>query len=395
MNKFTVFFFTKRFGLFKRHMFILVLVMSMLFIWPTYCQAIPYIYTQISGTSCSFSGFGSPSINDSGTVAFWADLDAGGSGIFTGNGGSLTTIADTSGSLSGFNGTPSINDSGTVAFWAALDAGGEGIVTGDGGSTTVLYDTSGSINGFDQVDPSINDSGLVAFQVDISGGDEGIYRGNGGPITVIAVRSSTVEGISPSINNFGTVSFKGLGGFSPGWPSDGIFTSSGGPLTTIADANGPFFFSGSSSNNTSINDSGMVAFWAWLDTGGHGIFTGPDDVVDKVIRTGDTLFGSTVTSLLFSRRGLNDFGQLAFYAELADGTSGIFRADPQTERIPEPATIALLGIGLASLAGGYVRRRRKQKTDVRLRNVDCELRKENQKSEYRAKLSFVETRNKS
>jgi hypothetical protein len=70
-----------------------------------------------------------------------------------------------------------------------------------------------------------------------------------------------------------------------------------------------------------------VAFLGYPDAGGQGIFTGPDPVADKVIRTGDPLFGSTVTAVNFEH-GLNDAGQIVFLAELADGTRGVFRADP-------------------------------------------------------------------
>lgn len=64
--------------------------------------------TLIADTSGPFSSFGAdlsnagPGINDRGTVAFRANLDTGGSGIFTGSGGPLTTIADTSGSFRSF-----------------------------------------------------------------------------------------------------------------------------------------------------------------------------------------------------------------------------------------------------------------------------------------------------
>jgi hypothetical protein len=71
-----------------------------------------------------------------------------------------------------------------------------------------------------------------------------------------------------------------------------------------------------------------VAFAATLSAGGGGVFTGGDPAADKVIATGDELDGATVTEVHLFRQGLNDNGQVAFFARLDDGTSGIFRADP-------------------------------------------------------------------
>jgi hypothetical protein len=60
------------------------------------------------------------------------------------------------------------------------------------------------------------------------------------------------------------------------------------------------------------------------------------------------LDGSTVTSLSFGR-GINDAGQIAFEATLADGRTGIYRADLQT--VPEPSSLLLGCLGGASVLG--------------------------------------------
>jgi hypothetical protein len=96
-----------------------------------------------------------------------------------------------------------------------------------------------------------------------------------------------------------------------------------------------------------------------LDTGVTGIFTGADPIADKVIAIGDTLFGSRVTSLSFSNKGLNNSGQLAFVAGLENGISGVFRADPQppVQSVPEPSSVlGLLAVG-AFGAGSALKRK--------------------------------------
>ncbi len=357
-------------------------------------QTISYDFILIADTAGPFSGLGAPIINNAGTVAFNANLDVGGGGIFigsggpvttlydaagplmnpslssindagtvafsaflggddfgifTGNGGPTTTIAATAGPFLSFGGL-SINNAGTVAFSAFLDAGGDGmfIFTGSGGPTTAIGGPFGGLS-----PPFINDAGTVAFfAVDLDGRNRGIFTGSGGPIATIADTSGPFSNFglfgSVSINNAGTVAF----GATLDAGGQGIFTGNGGATTTIADTNGPFraFFS------SSINNSGTVAFDAALvPIASRGIFTGPDPVADRVIGTGDTLFGSTVLGLFFDQEGLNDHGQIAFFARLADGRQVIVRADPQV--IPEPSTLALLGIGTVGLLGYAWRRR--------------------------------------
>ena len=69
-------------------------------------------------------------------------------GVFTGNGGPITTIADTGTFPGGGFQTPSMNSSGTVAFSADSIVNGAGIFTGSGGPLTTIADTSGPLAGY-------------------------------------------------------------------------------------------------------------------------------------------------------------------------------------------------------------------------------------------------------
>lgn len=272
-----------------------------------------------------FSFFYSPEIIAGGKVGFSASLDTGSTAIFIGNGGPITTLYDPSGPFKSF-GSTSFNDAGTVAFLGFPDIGGFGIFTGSGGATTTIADTSGPFKNF-LGGPTINLAGTVAFVAGLDAGGEGIFTGSGGLTTTIADTSGPLNSFEvPAINDAGTVAFVAsldVGG-------RGVFTGSGGPTTTIADTSGPF----SSFGAPSINAGGTVAFTAFLDEGGSGIFTGPDPIADKVIRTGDCLFNSTVTSLFSFSAALNDAGQVAFLARLANGRDVIVRADPVANSPP-------------------------------------------------------------
>lgn len=195
-----------------------------------------------SGPLSSFEGgFGfetgpgiGPGINDEGTVVFKANLDTGGSGIFTGSGGLLTTIADTSGPFSSFGASPAINNEGTVVFNTILDAGGSGIFTSSGGALTTVAQISGTST---LVAPAINEQGKVAFfeffQPMREPGSPGIiFTSSGGALTTIANTTGrdllAIRG--NQINNEGSVTFATI---------DRTLTGSGGSLNTIADTSGP------------------------------------------------------------------------------------------------------------------------------------------------------------
>lgn len=336
-----------------------------------------YAFTNIADDTGAFTRFEAPVLNSHGIVAFRADLDSGRSGIFTGSGGPITTIADSNGPYFNFGTLPSINDSGTVAFFAWGGASGRGVYTSHGAVITTIAESSEEFFHFEP--PEISASGTVAFRGFYHFGTA-ILTGDGGPLTTIADSAGPPfhSVLVPSLNNLGRVVFYGMlddgaegiftggsgvtttiadthGPFSSllGYPSiddsgtvaffakldaggNGIFTGNGGPIKTIADTSGPF----EDFIHTSINDSGTVAFVARLDGGGIGIFTGNDLVVDKVIRSGDPLLGSTVITLNFIR-GLADNGDVAFRYTLANGATGIAIA----RVVPEPESLSLFGLG--------------------------------------------------
>lgn len=62
---------------------------------------------------------------------------------------------------------------------------------------------------------------------------------------------------------------------------------------------------------------------------GDGLFTGPDPVANKLIQTGDALFGSTVVLIQpLARTSMNGLGQIGFVAHLANSDVVIARANP-------------------------------------------------------------------
>ena len=291
---------------------------------------------------------GTPAINAGGTIAIQGAPQAGGEGIYLSNGGLLIQVATDLGSQFFGFAPPSINDSSTVAFVADFGGGQGAFRSEPGGGFTDIVDNTGVFDGFVNNAVSINNAGAVAFDARFKAGPiaSGVFVGSGGALTTIAESGGQFDGFVnvPVVNNAGVVAFEAdlAGG------GEGIFVGNGGALTLIADTNGVFNrFPGT----VSINDSGTVAFTAGFQNSYRsGIFTGPDPVADKVIATGDPLFGSTVFGVGGTLE--NDSGQIAFLASLTNGDTVLVRADPvSAAAVPKPSSLLLLVMGAATLAG--------------------------------------------
>lgn len=310
----------------------------------------------------TFNGFGaSVSINNFGTVAFLGFLATGGQGLFGSNAGIITPIALSSEPLFSNFGNLSINDAGTAAFGAGLDAGGAGIFTRNGATTTTIALTTGAGGPFSTFGnaPGINASGRVAF-AGVIGGTMGIRTGSGGSVTTV-YEGALPQAPSAAINDAGTVAFTIGSGIGSG---RAIVTASGGSLTTLFDGNeiaavGPY---------PAINSFGAVVFWRGDGLGGTAISVRSPSDSTAAIRTGDILFGSTVTRLSLLTQGeeqgnvdINDGGQVAFHYELANGVQGIAVGTPN---IPEPTILVFAFVGTVVLGCGF------RRSDARRASVD-------------------------
>lgn len=302
------------------------------------------VITKIADNNGIFDYFLDYAINDNNIVGFTAQLDglsleAGGRGVFTSNGKVINTIADTNSQFNNF-GEISINNDGTIAVGITKDAGGLGIYTFKEGAVTAIYDGGSRA-------PSINNNGTVALWAFLTQDNLAILKGDGKTITTVADSTSGLKNLQfPAINDRGNVVFTAdlnTGG-------NGAFIGSNGSVRNFVDTSGAF----SIIRATSINNKDEVAFGADLDAGGEGVFIGSNSITDKVIATGDTLFGSTVTNVFaFSNNFINDRGQIVFSAELTDGRRVIARAEPLSTSptsVPEPnfllslAVLPILGI---------------------------------------------------
>jgi len=283
--------------------------------------------TVIASAKENFAFFGNDvAINANGEVAFDANTPTNTHAILKGDGISRKVIADSLANGLGkiFMGSPSINANGTVAFFSLRSERGApaGIFTGNGGPLTTLLNSSPTgFTGFGNV--AINDSGTVVFRGILPGGNEGVFTLRGNQVDVVDTinHPEFFNFGEPVINSVGTVADAGFLS-----QTTEIFTGDARGINARSEPAGANAFA--NTEHPSINNHGAVAFFASPNPATNnpgGIFlevSGGHSLI-PVIRPGDKLFGSTAVAVDLGRFALNERFQMAFFYTLEDGRSGV------------------------------------------------------------------------
>ncbi|MDQ6861750.1 MAG: DUF3466 family protein, partial [Verrucomicrobiota bacterium] len=280
---------------------------------------------------------GAPSINDLGELTSRRLTSGVTEEIYKGTGPLPAVVAQAqssgpTGSFRLFSGYPYLADStGIEVFYAEmnpLNPRRRGIYSSPGSGTASLVVDNTSVLSYFGDNPSVNNAGSVAFIGTLTTTESGLFvgkvGGNNAATKLITDQTSNLLKFesSPSINNRRQIAFEAYRK-DTGMPVIYEINEDGTRAHKLADAAESYF---SDFRAPMMNDVGTVAFIGYVKNGTRGIFIGGAALADKVIAEGDPLFGSTVTSVSFFH-GLNDRNQIAFYYSLADGRSGIARAD--------------------------------------------------------------------
>jgi probable HAF family extracellular repeat protein len=248
-----------------------------------------------------------------------------------------------------------INDNGQVVGNSTTngDLAEHAFRTAPNMSINPITDDLGTLGGWNSYAYGINNTGQVAGYSETSGGDEHAFR------------TAANQLINPDTDDLGTLGGTG----SPAYSINEIGQVVG-QANTSGNANGHAFrtaanqsinsitddlgtLGGTNSCAYSINNNGIVVGDSDIaGDGGHAfvyIGNGPMQDLNNLI---EPMPGWT----LGSARGINDFGQIVCYAGFVNGNQlsppHAFLLTP----VPEPSTLALLGIGFLSFIAFIWRR---------------------------------------
>ncbi len=311
--------------------------------------------------------FSTPLLNQRGDVVFRAFVARGPTslGIFRGRDGgveALARVGDSSprgGEYVDLLGRPSLNASGAVAFAAEVDGAGRGIyvIEPDGSARAVVVRgdpapaAPGARFGSLAPNPVVNDAGAVAFRGSVRFTDEegtkvtqeGLFLAERGTVRVVALAGQPspagppfFEIRDPALTGVPSVAFRAELGDSMMPVGTGIFLADPAGLRAVAltqDDMGGGVSLASFSGVPSVDASGRVALLANRARGGQGlgpaILAGPPGALELVVaRDMPGPAGGIFRSL--GVPSMNAAGHIAFrgsFLPQTGGTAGVFFAD--------------------------------------------------------------------
>ncbi|MEP0845921.1 MAG: hypothetical protein HRF50_03760 [Phycisphaerae bacterium] len=317
--------------------------------------------TLIPGAEATFRGFGTPSVDPGGNVAFFGRGEGDQFGIYA-SGAGLHTIADASTIVSTPMGPQPLTDVSTrvaavgdqVVFtaWAAYHSS---VYRGDGVVVSPVADWQtplpGATGEFIGAYNQAADGTYAAF-VAATTDTEGVYVHDGDTIALVADSTTTIPGGAGVFTGFGQlavadgdVSFLGIGSSAS---EHGIYARRGGVLDAVATVGDPIpggvgAFESFLGIGGSAIDDGNVVFGGFGPDEQHGLYAHWDGSLVKILDRNDLLDGQHPLYLLVGNESLEG-DQLAFTAVFQDMTFAVYVAT-----IPEPTAACSLLLAACAL----------------------------------------------
>ena len=315
---------------------------------------------QVSGqpAGVTFSVFDSPVVNRLGEVAFGGFVSGAtgnSDGYFTQSGATLgrsvtgDDVAPGTGgqTFNGFNDIPGWNDAGQIAFSASLSGGSFGVFKGTPGALSMVALSGDAATG---TEAGVTFKGFARVPISSSGavGFLGVLQGTG------IVQNVNDRGVWTDIDGTLELMMR-LGDQAPGVEAGVIFDNAVTPQIA-----GDMLVIGAFLSGPGTHSENNKGFWAYRNGQLELILREGDEIevapgVFKTIAQLGSLHSGGLGTESGSAFSLNEAGDVAFQAELTDGTEGIFVLTV----VPEPSSAVLL-FGVAPL---LVRRGRQREFD--------------------------------
>jgi hypothetical protein len=293
----------------------------------------------IVGEAFGAARVGPISMNDNGLIAFQGVSSTPDfNGIFAKSAGGGVLITVRGNAFGDRTGAPVVGADDTIYFRDT-----DGIYARSSGGGMVL-----TVRGQDFAQmsrPSVNSSGDIAFSGIKTDGTEGVFvqRAGGGMLLTVTGSNFKMSSGQPKIidNKKGLLVDFAVGGSSTNELYKAELNATGQydlTFLTHIEPGSPY----------SMNEAGTLLQRLGGDLVIHSPSTlnnfAPGYVSHTLVSVGDPLDGSTIAALAISDSSLLPDDEVAFWAQLENGTTGIYVAS-----VPEPSSIAAIILGIAAM----------------------------------------------